>query len=53
MCESLRWQEWELLKDEERRKDEEPRVREVVHEHETEEPEFEPEHDAERELVRA
>jgi hypothetical protein len=51
MCHSLRWQEWELLQEEERRKDEEPRVIEVVDEPEAEEPEFE--RDPERELVRA
>lgn len=53
MCQSLRWQEWELLRDEQGHKDEEPRVIEVVHERETEEPGFEPEREAERELVRA
>jgi hypothetical protein len=52
MCHSLRWQEWELL-EEERRTDEEPRVIEVAHERETEEPEVERERDPERELVRA
>ena len=52
MCHSQRWQEWELL-EEERRTDEEPRVTEVVHEPEAEEPELERERDPERELVRA
>ena len=51
MCHSQRWQEWELLQEEERRKDDEPRVIEVVHEPEAEEPELERE--PERELVRA
>ena len=49
MCHSLKWQEWELLQEEERRKDEEPRVIEVAHEPQAEEPEREPE----RDLVRA
>lgn len=53
MCHSLSWQEWELLKDEERHNEREPRVIEVVHERETEEPEFEPEREADREPVRA
>jgi hypothetical protein len=51
MCHSQRWQEWELLREEERREDEEPRVTTVVHEPEAEEPELERE--PERELVRA
>ena len=51
MCHSLRWQEWELLREEEWREDEEPRVITVVHEPEAEEPELERE--PERELVRA
>jgi hypothetical protein len=50
MCHSERWMEWELL-EKERREDEEPRVIEVVHEPEAEEPEVE--RDPERELVRA
>jgi hypothetical protein len=52
MCHSVKWQEWELL-EEERRTDEEPRVTQVVHERETDEPELEHERDPERELVRA
>ena len=51
MCHSLRWQEWELLREEERREDEEPRVITVVHEPDAEE--AEPEREPERELVRA
>jgi hypothetical protein len=51
MCHSLKWEEWELLRDEERREDEEPRVIKVEHEREAEEPELE--RDPERELVRA
>jgi hypothetical protein len=30
MCHHLEWQDWELLQDEERREDEEPRTIEVV-----------------------
>jgi hypothetical protein len=52
MCHSLKWEEWELL-EKERRTDEEPRVIEVAHEREAEEPELERERDTERELVRA
>jgi hypothetical protein len=51
MCHSLKWQQWELLRDEERREDEEPRVIEVTAEPETVEPERE--RDPERELVHA
>jgi hypothetical protein len=51
MCHSERWQEWELLREEERREDEEPRVVHVTTEPEAVEPE--PEREPERELVRA
>jgi hypothetical protein len=50
MCHHLEWQDFELLRDEERREDEEPRTVEVA---EPETVEFEPERDPERELVRA
>ena len=50
MCHSLKWENWELLDEEERREDVEPRVIEVA---EPEAPEPEPERDPERELVRA
>jgi hypothetical protein len=53
MCHSLKWEEWELLADEELRKEEKPLVVEVAHEREAEEPELERERDPERELVRA
>jgi hypothetical protein len=49
MCHHLEWERWELLRDEERRADEEPRAVEVVVEEPTE---AEPERDPERELVR-
>jgi hypothetical protein len=49
MCHHLESQDWTLLKDEERREDEEPRVVEVAGEPEAVEPEAEPE----RELVHA
>lgn len=51
MCHHLESQDWTLLKDEERREDEEPRVTEVTAEPET--VESGPERDPERELVRA
>ena len=53
MCHSLRWQEWELLREEERREDEEPRV--IRNEPEPEPVEVEPERtpERERELIRA
>jgi hypothetical protein len=50
MCWSSKWEEWELLKDEERREDDERRTVEVAAEREATEPE--PERDSERELVR-
>ncbi len=50
MCHELDWREWNLLREEERREEEEPRVIEVVAEDEAE-PVLEP--DRERELVRA
>ena len=49
MCHSERWREWELLDDEEWRKDEEARVIEVAAEPEAVEPE--PEREPERELI--
>ena len=51
MCHHLEWQDWELLKDEQRREDEEPRVIEVTAEPEAFE--AEPERKPERELIRA
>ena len=50
MCHSMKWHDWELLQDEERREDEEPRVIEVASEPEAVEPE--PEREPERELIR-
>lgn len=50
MCHSQRWWDWELLQEEERREDEEPRVIEVASEPEA--VEAEPEREPERELVR-
>lgn len=50
MCHHLEWQDWELLGDEERREDEEPRTVEVA---EPETTEIERERDPERELVHA
>jgi hypothetical protein len=53
MCHSQRWQEWELLMDEERREDVEPRTVEVSEpEAAPERPEVERERDPERELIR-
>jgi cytochrome c1 len=53
MCHSMKWQEWELLMDEERREDAEPRTVEVTErEREPAEPEVVRERDPERELVR-
>lgn len=52
MCHSQSWQEWELLRDEERREDEEPRLVEVEVTAEPEAVEPEPERDPERELIR-
>jgi hypothetical protein len=49
MCQSLKWQEWERVVDEERR-EEEPRTVEVVER--KPEPEPERERDPERELIR-
>ena len=51
MCHSLKWENWELLEDEERREDVEPRVTEVASEPEA--AEAEPEREPERELIRA
>ena len=51
MCHSSKWQDWELLMDEERREDVEPRTVEVS-EREPAEPEVEREPDPERELIR-
>ena len=51
MCHSTRWREWELLQDEERREDVEPRV--SASEPEAVEPEPEPEREPDRELVHA
>jgi hypothetical protein len=51
MCHHLELQDWELLKDMQRREDEEPRVVEVAAEPEAFEAEPEPE--TERELIRA
>lgn len=51
MCHSMKWQDWELLMDEERREDAEPRTVEVS-EPEPAEPEVEREADPERELIR-
>jgi hypothetical protein len=50
MCHHLELKDWELLMDEQRREDEEPRTVEVV---EPEVVETETERDPERELVRA
>jgi hypothetical protein len=52
MCHHLSWEEWELLRFEERREEEEPRVIEVTAEPD-EALEAEPERDRERELIRA
>jgi hypothetical protein len=46
----MKWHDWELLQDEKRREDEEPRVIEVASEPEAVEPE--PEREPERELIR-
>jgi hypothetical protein len=51
MCHHLEWQDLQLLKDMERREDEEPRVIEVTAEPEA--VEAEPERVPERELIRA
>jgi hypothetical protein len=52
MCHGMKWQDWELLQDEERREDTEPRVVEVASEPEAFEPEPETEREPERELIR-
>ena len=51
MCHNLTWEDWEHLRDEERREYVEPRETEVAAEPEAVEPEPEPE--PERELVHA
>ena len=51
MCHHMTWEEWQLLQDEKRREDVEPRVVEVASEPEAAEPE--PEREPERELIRA
>jgi hypothetical protein len=52
MCHSLKWEEWELLADEERRTEEKPLAVESEPEREADEPELVRERDPERELVR-
>lgn len=52
MCHGMKWQDWELLQDEERREDVEPRAVEVLSDSEPEAVEPEPEHESERELIR-
>lgn len=49
MCWSSSWEEWELLKDEERREDDERRSVEAAAERMASEPECE--HESERELI--
>jgi hypothetical protein len=51
MCHSLKWENWELLEEEERRQTVEPSIV-VTSEPEPEHGEAEPERDPERELVR-
>jgi hypothetical protein len=51
MCHHLEWQDWEQVKDEQRRADEERRIVEVASEPEAVKPE--PEREPERELVHA
>jgi hypothetical protein len=51
MCHSLKWENWELLEEEERRENVEPRVTEIASEPEA--AEAEPEREPERELIRA
>jgi hypothetical protein len=50
MCHHMTWEEWQLLQDEKRREDLEPRTIEVAGEPEAVEPK--PEHEPERELIR-
>jgi hypothetical protein len=50
MCHHLTWEEWQLLRDEERRQDDEPRIVEVDEPEVVETP---TERDPERELVHA
>jgi hypothetical protein len=50
MCHHLEWKDWDLLKDEERREDEEPRIVEIADPEVVETP---TEREPERELVRA
>jgi hypothetical protein len=47
MCHHYEWRDWDLLRDEQRREEEDPRIVEVTTEPEAVEPEPEPE----RELV--
>ena len=51
MCHHMTWEEWQLLQDEKRREDVEPRTIEVRSQPEVE-PEPEPEREPERELIR-
>jgi hypothetical protein len=52
MCWSSKWEPWELLRDEELRKDEERRLAEAAAKGTTAEPKLEPEPEPDRELVR-
>jgi hypothetical protein len=52
MCWSSKWEPWELLRDEELRKDEERRLAEAAAERTPAVPEPEPAPEPERELVR-
>ena len=52
MCHHMTWEEWQLLQDEKRREDQEPRTIEVSADSEPE-VEPEPEREPERELIRA
>jgi hypothetical protein len=53
MCDSSKWEDWKLLRDEERREDEARRTLDIVNEHDDPDPDPEPEPEPERELVHA
>jgi hypothetical protein len=53
MCDSSKWEEWKLLRDEERREDEARRTLDIVNELDVPDPEVEVEAEPERELIHA
>jgi hypothetical protein len=53
MCDSSKWEDWKLLRDEERREDEARRALDTVDERDVPDPEVEVEPEPERELIHA